>query len=256
MGGDAEREREVLGSLRPGDTLHTVPGEGVLEASGELSEAGWNLVDEASRADVTLFDCRFDSAPVLNVVTHALRDRLAGPSFALCSGGAAAEALAAGADGVLAVPFDAAELQARVLAHRRLVQVTVDAAQRGAETPWPRPGAAAVNGLTIDPSSLQAAFGDRQVLLTPREAGLLGYFVRNEGRVCSREELLDRVWGIRFDTGTNMVDVYVHFIRRRLEALACPYRIATVRGAGYRLESAGPEGPDRTITGSPSDSAR
>lgn len=255
VGEDGERADGVRGSLREGDSLRTVPGAGLLTDAGELSETGRALIESAVQCDAVLFLWDFATAPVLNTLTHAVRDSLAGPSLAVCRPGQAAEALAAGADAVLVAPFDAADLEAGILAHRRLLQVTASAVARGVPPPWPAPLSVSVGGLAVDATALRAVYGERQVRLTPRETALLGYLARQAGRVCTREELLDRVWGIRFETGTNMVDVYVHFIRRRLDSLGWPYRITTVRGAGYRLEPPD-DGPVRTVTASPSESAR
>ncbi len=255
VGEDGERTRQVRDSLREGDRLEIIPGSDLLLASGELSESGRSLIASAARCDGVLFLWEFAAAPVLNTLTHAVRERLAGPSLALCAPGEAAEALAAGADAVLEPPWDSAMLEAKIFAHRRLLQVTASAVSRGVSAPWPAAPAETVRGLTVDPGSLRATHAGREVRLTPREAALLVYLVRRAGNVCSREELLDRVWGIRFDTGTNMVDVYVHFIRRRLESIGWPYRIATVRGAGYRFELPD-ERPDRTAIVDPSESAR
>lgn len=246
VGDDDERVRDVRGSLRPDDTLKIVTRLSHVGAEADLSQAQNELLREAEASDVVLFLWDLDAAPTINALTHALRDRLKGPSIALCMRSEAPEALASGADAVLHPPFDMAVLEAKRLAHRRLVQVTVAAAGRGMSPAYPESASAAIGGLQVDPVALVASFDGRVVRLTPREAALLGYLVRHVDRVCSREELLDRVWGIHFETGTNMVDVYVHFIRRRIEALGWPHRIETVRGSGYRLTSGSTEDARRS----------
>ena len=76
--------------------------------------------------------------------------------------------------------------------------------------------------------------GDREVDLSAREFALAEAFLRNPGQVLSREQLLSRVWGYDFDPGSNVVDVYVRYLRNKLGA----HHFVTVRGMGYRLATA------------------
>jgi DNA-binding response OmpR family regulator len=85
--------------------------------------------------------------------------------------------------------------------------------------------------LVLDLRTRRAAVGDRTVELTAREFVLVEAFLRKAGHVLSREQLLSHVWGLDFDPGSNVVDVYVRYLRRKLGA----ERIETVRGMGYRL---------------------
>jgi DNA-binding response OmpR family regulator len=73
------------------------------------------------------------------------------------------------------------------------------------------------------------------VHLSAREFDLLGYFMRHCGEVLSREQILSAVWGYDFDPGTNVVEVYVGYLRRKLAANGGPARIETLRSVGYRL---------------------
>jgi len=75
----------------------------------------------------------------------------------------------------------------------------------------------------------------RRIMLTPREFELLEAFMRRPRQVLNRDELLARVWGYDFETDTNVVDVYVLYLRRKLEAAGEPRLVHTVRGAGYAL---------------------
>ena len=77
----------------------------------------------------------------------------------------------------------------------------------------------------------RAAVGRHQVDLSAREYSLLETFLRHPGQVLTREQLLSRVWGYDFDPGSNVVDVYIRYLRRKVGN----DRIATVRGVGYRL---------------------
>ncbi|TFD73944.1 response regulator transcription factor [Cryobacterium fucosi] len=89
----------------------------------------------------------------------------------------------------------------------------------------------AVGGLRLDLRTRRAVLGDRQVDLSAREFALTEEFLRNPDQVLSREQLLSRVWGYDFDPGSNIVDVYVGYLRAKFGA----GRIETVRGMGYRL---------------------
>jgi DNA-binding response OmpR family regulator len=85
--------------------------------------------------------------------------------------------------------------------------------------------------IRLDLRARRASVADREVELSAREFALLEVFLRHPGQVLSREQLLSRVWGYEFDPGSNVVDVYVGYLRRKLGA----EHFATVRGAGYRL---------------------
>jgi DNA-binding response OmpR family regulator len=87
--------------------------------------------------------------------------------------------------------------------------------------------------LRLDLRSRRATVGDRTVDLTAREFALLETLLRHAGQVLSREQLLSHVWGYSFDPGSNVVDVYVNSLRKKLSGDI----IETVRGAGYRLRA-------------------
>lgn len=86
-------------------------------------------------------------------------------------------------------------------------------------------------GIVLDLRSRRVTAGDRTTDLSSREFLLLESFLRHPGQVLSREQLLSQVWGYDFDPGSNVVDVYVRYLRRKIGAAA----IETVRGMGYRL---------------------
>ena len=131
-------------------------------------------------------------------------------------------ALEGGADDYMPKPFRFAELMARVRLRLRQVQAgdgssPVDSLDAG--------------GVHLDLRTRRATVGGRQVDLSHREFMLAEIFMLNAGQVLSREQLLDHVWGMDFDPGSNVVDVYVGYLRKKFGAES----IATVRGMGYRF---------------------
>jgi two-component system response regulator MprA len=133
------------------------------------------------------------------------------------------QGLEAGADDCLGRPFAFEELLARVRAVlRRRRREGSDQVLRLAD-------------LAVDRLSLEVSRGGRRIHLTRREFELLLAFLRRPRQVLRREELLARVWGYDFATETNVVEVYVLYLRRKLEAGGEPRLLHTVRGAGYVL---------------------
>ncbi len=133
-------------------------------------------------------------------------------------------ALEGGADDYMPKPFRFAELMARIRLRLRQDQAgdglsQVDALDAG--------------GVHLDLRTRRATVGSRKVDLSHREFMLAEIFMLNPGQVLSREQLLDHVWGLDFDPGSNVVDVYVGYLRKKFGADS----IATVRGMGYRFLS-------------------
>jgi len=134
------------------------------------------------------------------------------------------DGLKMGADDYLAKPFDFDELIARVEAlHRRSTNYTSDAG----ETILTK------GSLTFDRSSLQVTVDGAEIELSKKERDLLLLFLTNTGRVLSRERILNSVWGLNADPLTNVVDVYVGRLRRKIGAEG--ERIITLRNVGYRM---------------------
>ncbi|MEX1178287.1 MAG: response regulator transcription factor [Nitriliruptor sp.] len=128
--------------------------------------------------------------------------------------------LNAGADDYLTKPFSFAELLARIHARLR----SRDQATSTVLT---------VGDVQLDVRSRSARIDGRDISLTAREFALLETFLRHPGQVLSQVQLMDRVWGYDFEPGSNVVEVYVGYLRRKLR----PDLIETVRGAGYRFKA-------------------
>ena len=129
-------------------------------------------------------------------------------------------ALEGGADDYMAKPFRFAELLARV--HLRLRQRS-DSDGRG--------DVLESAGVSLDIRTRRATIGSKEIDLSAREFRLAEVLMTNAGQVLSREQLLDQVWGFDFDPGSNVVDVYIGYLRKKFGAST----IATVRGMGYRF---------------------
>ena len=130
-----------------------------------------------------------------------------------------------GADDYLVKPFAFGELLARL---RALVR-------RGARE---RPAVLEVGDLALDPAAHTVTLSGRSVPLSTREFALLEFMMRNAGQVLSRPAILEHVWDYNYDGMSNVVDVYVGYLRRKLEQPPGQVRIRTVRGVGYGLDPA------------------
>ncbi len=148
-------------------------------------------------------------APVIMLTARdSIDDRVAG--------------LDAGADDYLVKPFAFAELFARIRAITR-------------REPGERPSRLRVGDLTLDPATREVWRGETRITLSPKEFSLLEEMMRHPGQVLSRGRILEHVWDFAYDGTSNVVDVYIRYVREKVDRPFGRDTIETVRGAGYRL---------------------
>lgn len=133
-----------------------------------------------------------------------------------------ADAFDLGADDYLIKPFSFVVLEARL---RSLVR-------RGAPE---RPSTFQAGDLTVDPAARDVRRGDERITVTAREYAVLEYLIRNRNQVVSKEQILRAVWDAAYDGDDNIVEVYIGYLRRKIDAPFRAHAIETVRGQGYRL---------------------
>lgn len=131
--------------------------------------------------------------------------------------------LDAGADDYLVKPFDFDELMARV---RAIVRRGGDRADN----------AMSVGDLKLDSSSRQVFRGDKEIKLTAKEFDILEYLMQNRGKVLSRDKLSNHIWNYDYDGGSNVIDVYMYHLRKKVDSDFEEKRILTVKGAGYMVK--------------------
>lgn len=208
-----EGDPDVRASIEQG-----LSDEGFTVSSVGDGEAGLKLVDR-SEVDLLMLDLTLPKIGGIEVLRRVreLKPRL--PIFALSNldeTGPMVIGLESGADEYITKPVSVPRLAALVRARLR----------RGAEE-----GSLSIGPLTLDLAAHRAAIGGRDVDLSAREVSLLATFMRHEGEVLSKKELLKTVWNVEFDPGSNVVSVYVRSLRKKIGRSL----IQTVRGSGYRL---------------------
>lgn len=176
--------------------------------------------------DLIILDCMLPKKDGLTVL-HELRE--AGNQIPVLMLTAKAETtdvvsgLDAGADDYLVKPFAFAELQARV---RALIRRSEQ--DRGAEIRFA--------DLRLDPVNHKVWRGQTEIVLTAKEYNLLAYMVRNAGNVLTRANIADNCWEYPFETFTNIIDVYINYLRKKVDGKFPTKLIHTVRGQGYILK--------------------
>ena len=205
-----------------------------LEAEGFPVEAVLDGLEGERRAlgesfDLIVLDLMLPGRGGLEILRALRQARVPVPVIVLTARGEVEDRVAgldAGAVDYLVKPFSLAELIARVRAQLRLAAQAPAASLR-------------VGDIEVSLLTREVRRGERLVRLSSTEFDLLVHLMRHRGRVLSREEILSAVWGYEHDPQTNVVDVYIGYLRRKLGSPGDPAPIRTVRSVGYRLDAAG-----------------
>jgi DNA-binding response OmpR family regulator len=198
-----------------------------------LKEAGFNVdvaydgesgvsLATSGNYDCIILDFKLPKMNGLDVCREIRRNKITTPILMLTvvdSVDMKVKCLDAGADDYLTKPFSFSELLARIRALTRRAKSVPTQIQ--------------VADLIINPLSRTVIRGGRKIYLSPKEFDLLYYLASNQGKVLTRTEIGENVWGINFDTGTNYIDVYINYLRRKIDKDFSKKLIHTVRGVGY-----------------------
>jgi two-component system, OmpR family, response regulator len=217
--------------------LARLVARGLTERGDQVTIAGTGgealaAVSDEEEYDVILLDIRLPDMEGFEVCRRLRRSRVWTPVLMLTARNAVADritGLDSGADDYLGKPFAFDELLARMRA----------LARRG---PVPRPTVLEVGDLRFDPASRRVWRGDVEIALSAREMALLEALIRRPEQVLSRDQLLAHAWGDTHETSSNVVDVYIRYLREKIDRPFGADSVRTVRGLGYRLTAGSTDG--------------
>jgi len=215
-----EDEKKVAGFIKKG-----LEEEGYVVDLASDGEKGLNLALDRPY-QVILLDINLPKFDGLSLLKRLREKDITTPALLLTVRATIEDkvlGLDGGADDYLAKPFAFEELLARIRA----------LARRSAEA---EPAALQVADLVLDPITRSVRRGAEKIELTAKEYALLAYFMRNQGRVLTRTMIAESVWGYDFDTETNVMDVYVSYVRKKIDGDREVNLIHTVRGVGYVMK--------------------
>ncbi len=203
-------------------------GAGVMaDIVGRGADAEWMAV--ATPYDVIVLDVMLPDRSGFDICTQLRESGVWTPVIMVTARDAVADrvrGLDVGADDYLTKPFSLEELLARLRALAR-------------REPVERPTVVAVGSLRLDPGARQVWRGEVEVVLSAKEFALLDVFMRHAGQVLSHGQLLDSVWDFDYEHRSNVVEVYVRYLRQKIDRPFGIRSLETVRGMGYRLSDGG-----------------
>ena len=188
------------------------------------------MIDEFD-FDLVILDLNLPRVDGLEVLKHTRARKASLPILILTARSgieARVKGLDLGADDYLGKPFSFIELAARVRALLRRNHQPAEVKLRVAD-------------LEMDRVERRITRAGRNIELTPREFTFLEYLMRNAGRCVTRAMIIEHVWNFSFDTMTNVVDVYINYLRKKIDEGFAPKLIHTIRGAGYQLGERNPD---------------
>jgi two-component system OmpR family response regulator len=218
-----EDEVKMAALLRRGLSEQGLNVDIAEEGEGALLMAG------AADYDAVVLDVMLPGIDGFETCRRLRRDGIWAPVLMLTARGSLEDrvvGLDGGADDYMVKPFAFAELLARI---RALVR-------RGSIE---RPSVIEVGALRLDPATREVWRGETEIGLSSKEFTLLETFMRHPGNVLSRTQLLQQAWDYEFDNRSNVVEVYIRYLRRKIDVPFGTVSIETVRGAGYRLRKDG-----------------
>lgn len=214
-----EDQKKMSGFLRKGLSEAGYSVDVAESGSGAEAMAAENIYD------LIILDVMLPDQNGFDTARHLRRDGYTGPILMLTALGNTKDkvhGLDAGADDYLTKPFSFDELLARVRALFRRQSSAVDSVLRFYD-------------LEMDLINRRVSRDNKPVSLTPKEFALLEYFLRNPNRPISRTEISEHIWDVRFDSDSNVIDVYVNMLRKKVDHAFKTKLIHTVVGAGYAL---------------------
>jgi two-component system copper resistance phosphate regulon response regulator CusR len=210
--------------------VRSLRGEGFIVDAAPTADEGFHLAS-SDHYDLVILDLLLPDGSGTEVLRHLRQQQNKVPVLVLTARGdldTKVENFEAGADDYLTKPFALPELMVRVRALMRRGPAVKDTMLKLAD-------------LEVDRLSRQVRRAGKRVELSPKEYSLLEYLMLNAGRVLSRSMIIDRVWDQSFEGFTNIVDVYVRQLRRKIDEGFEPKLIRTVRGLGYSID------PEQTV---------
>ncbi|MCL2414239.1 MAG: response regulator transcription factor [Bacteroidales bacterium] len=192
-----------------------------LEAQRLITEEKW---------DIILLDIMLPDIDGLELLQYARFKKNHTPILALSALNETddkVKALEYGADDYLSKPYHFKELIARIQALTRRVKQNYDESSN----------VLSCDNLTLYVDEHRVVRGEKEIKLTLQEFKLLKYLLENKNRIMSRTQILNAVWGYNYDTNTNVVDVYISYLRNKIDITNSPKLIETIKGIGYRIRT-------------------